>query len=86
MLIMYASSIEYTGSLTSSECRACKSKKTTQMKDDFDFIFHCLDFASDDVNKNLQALFSCPKKWRYMPRKRLDRTGNSAVFTDEQDD
>jgi len=39
MLIMYASSIEYTGSLTSSECRACKSKKTTQMKDDFDFVF-----------------------------------------------
>jgi len=86
MLIMYASSIEYTGSLTSSECRACKSKKNSNERWFWFCIFHCLDFASDDVNKNLQALFSCPKKWRYMPRKRLDRTGNSAVFTDEQDD
>ena len=30
-----------------------------------------VDFASDDVNKNLQALFSCPKKWRLKSKKRI---------------
>jgi hypothetical protein len=29
----------------------------------FDFIF-ILDFASDDVNKNVQAYFNCPRIWR----------------------
>ncbi|CAF0748462.1 unnamed protein product [Adineta ricciae] len=30
-------------------------------------------FESDDVNKNLQALFSCPKKWRPKSKKRISR-------------
>jgi hypothetical protein len=28
-----------------------------------------LDFASDDFNQRLQAMFACPKKWRPKPKK-----------------
>ncbi|CAF0930099.1 unnamed protein product [Adineta steineri] len=45
-------------------------------------------FASDDVNKNLQALFSCPKKWRPPTRSsRFNRHilfANGGVDDDEQ--
>jgi len=36
------------------------------------FVFH-LDLTSNDINKKIQALFSCPKKWRTIPKARLIR-------------
>jgi hypothetical protein len=71
MFIMPANSINYAGTLTNNECKACKSAKLFPMYTYTHWIF--LDFASDDINKNLQAYFSCPKKLRLTSKKRITR-------------
>ncbi|UJR22260.1 hypothetical protein I4U23_025321 [Adineta vaga] len=43
-------------------------------------------FASDDVNKNLQALFSCPKKWRPLAKKRISRFEHQHSSTSADED
>jgi hypothetical protein len=49
------------------------------------FIF-LLDFASDDVNKNLQALFSCPRKWRFESKQQMARIEKHSLFADDEDE
>lgn len=43
-----------------------------------------LDFASDDINKNVQAYFSCPKKWR-KTKKRIARIEKHSLFSKDED-
>jgi hypothetical protein len=50
-----------------------------------DFIF-LLDFASDDVNKNLQAFFSCPKKWRLKSEQQMARIEKHSLFANDEDE
>lgn len=49
----------------------------------FDFIF-ILDFASDDVNKYLQAYFNCPKKWQ-KSKKRITRIEKHSLLNNDED-
>jgi hypothetical protein len=46
-----------------------------------------LDFASNDINKNIQALFSCPKKLRpKQQRLRSEIAKRSLIFINDQQD
>ncbi len=38
-----------------------------------------LDFASDDINQRLQALFVCPKQWRPKMKKIEASVGKRSV-------
>jgi len=42
--------------------------------------------ASKDINKKLQAIFSCPKKWRLQPKRRSVRQTKDFFFIKHEDD
>jgi hypothetical protein len=51
---------------------------------EFIWFLFILDFASDDVNKNLQAYFNCPKKWR-KAKKRIIRIEKHSLSNNNED-
>jgi hypothetical protein len=49
------------------------------------FYLVLLDLASNDINKKLQAIFSCPKKWRPKPKKRESLQTKYSFFNQDED-
>jgi hypothetical protein len=49
----------------------------------YGFLIFLLDFASDNVQKNLYALFTCPRKWR--PEKRTSHLEKYSLSDNDED-
>ncbi len=54
------------------------------MNEIFFLLLLILDLASNDINKKLQAIFSCPKKWRLKPKKRSSRQTEYSFFNKDE--
>lgn len=72
--LMTTQALNYMGSLTENECRHCKFYRIISKSLNFLLVYLLiLVLASNDINKKLQAIFSCPKKWRIKPKSRSSR-------------
>lgn len=64
MSIVTIDALPFIGSLTDEGCKACSYRFACFFFFFNFFVFVLLDFASNDVNKQIHAYFNCPKKLR----------------------